>query len=158
MAFTGQAKAVRCKFCFSLTHISEECDWAPTARVATTLVTVAPPPTPTPQHWKNAGQICYSWNQSSDPHCPYPSCKYQHICLYCAKYPQAQHKIIKPSTAADVDHSRVSKDSSNHSPAQLPATTAVSTTASSHTPKEKYVGGYTKDCQHSNLVAIGYIR
>ena len=95
MAFTGQAKAVRCKFCFSLTHVSEECDWAPTARVATTLVTVAPPPTPTLQQWKNAGQICYSWNQSSDPHCPYPSCKYQHICLFCAKDPQAQHKNHK---------------------------------------------------------------
>ena len=37
MAFTGQAKARRCKFCFSLTHPSEDCNWAPipcTAAVA----------------------------------------------------------------------------------------------------------------------------
>ena len=30
MVFTGQAKSHRCKFCFSLTHPSEDCDWAPT--------------------------------------------------------------------------------------------------------------------------------
>ena len=29
MAFTGQAKAQSCKYCFRLTHMSEECDWAP---------------------------------------------------------------------------------------------------------------------------------
>ena len=29
MAFTSKAKAQRCKYCFSLTHPSEECDWAP---------------------------------------------------------------------------------------------------------------------------------
>ena len=29
MAFTGQAKSRRCKFCFSLTHPSEDYDWAP---------------------------------------------------------------------------------------------------------------------------------
>ena len=96
MAFTGQAKAVRCKFCFSLTHTSEECDWAPTTRVATTLVTVAPPQPPNPpQRWKNPAQICFSWNHSNDPHCAFPGCKYQHICLYCAKDPQVQYKNHK---------------------------------------------------------------
>ena len=29
-AFAGQASSSRCKYCFSLTHRSEECDWAPT--------------------------------------------------------------------------------------------------------------------------------
>ena len=30
LAFTGKAKTDRCKYCFSLTHPSDDCDWAPT--------------------------------------------------------------------------------------------------------------------------------
>ena len=29
LAFSGKARAVRCKFCFSLSHTSAECNWAP---------------------------------------------------------------------------------------------------------------------------------
>ncbi len=29
IALTGQAKALRCKFCFSLSHSAAQCDWAP---------------------------------------------------------------------------------------------------------------------------------
>ena len=33
LAFTGQAKAQRCKLCFSLAHSASDCDWAPAATV-----------------------------------------------------------------------------------------------------------------------------
>lgn len=91
MAFTGQAKSRRCKFCFSLTHPSEDCDWAPSP-------SPAQQPTPSgirgPQRQRNL-QICYSWNHTPNPICAYPNCKYQHICIYCAKDPQATNRDHK---------------------------------------------------------------
>ena len=46
-AFTGQAKSKRCKYCFSLSHESTDCDWAPTKASAST----SPLPLPTsPNH------------------------------------------------------------------------------------------------------------
>ncbi len=91
MAFTGQAKSRRCKFCFSLTHPSEDCDWAPTPSPAQQP---APSSIRGPQRQRNL-QICYSWNHSPNPICAYPNCKYQHICIYCAKDPQATNRDHK---------------------------------------------------------------
>ena len=101
MAFTGQAKARRCKFCFSLTHPSEDCDWAPTP-------SSSQHPTPPSVHGSQRQhnlQICYSWNHSPDPNCSYPNCKYQHVCLYCAKDPQATNRDHK---ALHCSHRRAS--------------------------------------------------
>ena len=95
MAFTGQAKARRCKFCFSLTHPSEDCDWAP---IPSSSQHPTPPSIRGSQRQCNL-QICYFWNHSPDPNCAYPNYKYQHVCLYCAKDPQATNRDHKAHKA-----------------------------------------------------------
>ena len=92
MAFTGHAKAKRCKYCFSLTHAAQDCDLAPAAPTVTPQATAGPFQGP-----KQKPQICYSWNHNQEAQCVFPGCKYLHICLYCARDPQAsdkQHKAI----------------------------------------------------------------
>ena len=80
MAFTGQAKARQCKHCFSLSHIAEDCDWAPTPPTQLTSLAV---PASKPNLHSRSSQICYSWNHNPDPNCVYIGCKYAHTCLYC---------------------------------------------------------------------------
>ena len=95
MAFTGQAKAKRRKYCFSLSHLPEDCDWAP--------VPPSIPAQPNPSMtnlWQKGNcsrtsQICYAWNHSPEPNCVYPGCRYQHICLQCARDPQVANKDHK---------------------------------------------------------------
>ena len=94
MAFTGQAKSRRCKYCFSLSHQSEECDWAP-ANPSTQPMNATPPTNTRFNPRARADQVCYSWNHSPEPSCAFPGCKYQHVCLYCAKDPQATNKEHK---------------------------------------------------------------
>ena len=69
-AFTGQARAQRCQYCFSLTHKSEDCDWAdaPSTSRAPKLMPSSMPtkPTPTPC----TAKICYAWNHSPEAACP----------------------------------------------------------------------------------------
>ena len=81
IAFAGQARATRCRYCFSLTHQAEECEWAPPASKAgqTPAASSSKPPN------ERRIQICYEWNHNPDPICPYPACKYLHICLYCGR-------------------------------------------------------------------------
>ena len=93
MAFTGQAKARRCKYCFSLTHQAEDCDWVPT--LATAPAPTQSCPSTRPPQRQRSPQVCYSWNHNLDPNCAFPGCKYQHVCLYCAKDPQAPSKDHK---------------------------------------------------------------
>ena len=97
MAFTGQARAKRCKYCFSLTHPAEDCDWAPAPSSASPLVQPNPSMA-TPWHRgtrSRTPQICYAWNYSPEPNCVYPGCRYQHICLFCARDPQVTNKEHK---------------------------------------------------------------
>ena len=94
MAFTGKAKRHRCKYCFSLTHQAEECDWAPTPS-PTHPKQASNPSSPRGAQRPRTLQVCYSWNHSPDPNCAYLGCKYQHICLYCANDPQAPNKDHK---------------------------------------------------------------
>ena len=56
MAFTGQAKARRCKHCFSLSHLAEDCDWAPTPPTQLASSPVTSKPTPR----SRSNPICYS--------------------------------------------------------------------------------------------------
>ena len=80
-AFAGQASSSRCKYCFSLTHMLDECDWAPTSVTARG------------SKQRSSGfdgrpwppQVCYKWNHNPSPTCPFPNCKYQHICWYCSR-------------------------------------------------------------------------
>ena len=95
-AFTGQARGQRCQYCFSLTHKSEDCDWAdaaPSTSKASKPMPASVPnkPTPLPRTVK----ICYTWNHSPEAACPFPNCTYQHICLYCANDNQIIHKDHK---------------------------------------------------------------
>ena len=87
-AFAGQAKATRCKHCFSLTHTAEECDWAPTPSTNKPTPTVKPNPA-------RSLQVCYEWNHNPSPSCPFPGCKYQHICWFCSRDPQVTDKAHK---------------------------------------------------------------
>ena len=91
MAFTGHAKAKRCRYCFSLTHLSSDCDLAPTT--VTTQAVAGPSNSRGPK----TPRICLQWNYSSDAQCPYPGCKYLHICLRCAQDPTVQDKQHKAS-------------------------------------------------------------
>ena len=99
IAFAGQGRATRCKYCFSLTHLSDDCDWAP-------------PPPKTPQLTKpverTPGYIPHprgpgrnEWNFSPDPVCPHPGCRYLHICVYCSTdthVTNKDHKAIEIMT------------------------------------------------------------
>ena len=94
-ACTGQAHAQRCQYHSSLTHKSNDCDWADTtasSQVAKPTGSTAPTK---PIVTTRAIRICYAWNHSPDTACPYPNCAYQHICLYCARDNQVIHKDHK---------------------------------------------------------------
>ena len=93
MAFVGQAKVSRCKHCFSLTHTAANCNWAPSPSTSLT----PKQPTAKPTSGPRPSKICYEWNHSPLPTCPFPACKYQHISWYCSKDPQAtdiSHKAL----------------------------------------------------------------
>lgn len=101
IAFAGQGRASRCRFCFSLSHHAEDCDWAPS-------------PTKNPPQEASSGKlfstpfrsrgasgtgspVCYEWNFNPDPVCPHPGCKYRHICIYCsndARVADKEHKAV----------------------------------------------------------------
>ena len=88
IAFAGQAKASRCKYCFSLTHLAEDCDWAPTPSAKQApwsyLQTAGFPNAPTGSRGPQARprQVCMAWNYY--PVCSFgPACKYEHSCTFC---------------------------------------------------------------------------
>ena len=100
-AFTGQARAQRCQFCFSLTHKSEDRDRAnapSTSHASESMpASTSTKPIPPPQTTK----ICYARNDSPEAACPFPNCSYmyQHICLYCTYDNQIIHNPTKRYTA-----------------------------------------------------------
>jgi len=82
LAFTGQAKASRCRHCFSLFHPSQDCEFAPN------------PTSLSPVHHR---LICQQWNQQSAQTCSYPNSCFEHVCSVCAVNPDAKdikHKAI----------------------------------------------------------------
>ena len=89
-AFTGQARANRCKHCFSLFHQSKDCEFAPNLTAI---------PHELPSHWNASCHkfICRQWNENSYEGCPFPNCRYEHVCYYYAKNPASRdcnHKAI----------------------------------------------------------------
>ena len=71
IAFAGQGRASRCCFCFSLSHHSDDCDWAPSS-------TKNPPQeassgklfyVPSRSHGESGtgSPVCYKWNFNPDP-------------------------------------------------------------------------------------------
>jgi len=93
LAFAGHAKKVRCTHCFSLTHKSSQCDWAPD------LPSVSP--TFNPRSWSYPQKdlklkgICRSWNRDPRPGCSFPNCNFRHICSYCYNNPASTDKSHK---------------------------------------------------------------
>ena len=78
IAFAGHQCKPYCQHCFGSTHFSEECSGTPDTAGA-------------PTREKGTGssklrtkRICRDWNFFPQPHCPYPGCRFTHICLsYC---------------------------------------------------------------------------
>jgi len=83
LAFSGKAKASRCKHCFSLTHTSAECEW-----------TSAPGSTVYPST-AQVGRICFDWNRDPRPGCSHADCTYKHVCTNCAQDPSILNKFHK---------------------------------------------------------------
>ena len=100
VAFTGQAKSRRCKYCFSLSHQSVECDWVPAN--PSTQPTNAPPSTNTRFNPRSrADQVCYSWNHSPEtklriPRLQIPACLLV-LCQRSSGHKQgAQGHVLQP--------------------------------------------------------------
>ena len=56
-------------------------------------------PEPLPKTYQNTQchLICFHWNETTGPSCPYPNCKFLHICYICAHNPaitNISHKAI----------------------------------------------------------------
>ena len=89
-AFTSQARASRCKHCFSLFHQSKDCEFAPNP----TSSLHDPPP------YQASGRrrfLCRQWNEQYAEGCSFPNCRYEHACYYCTFNPAAKdnnHKAI----------------------------------------------------------------
>ena len=91
LAFTGQAKTTRCTHCFSLSHQASDCELAPSSR--SQRFDQLPSTYQGPQR----RQLCFQWNETQSVTCPYPNCKFQHVCYICAYDPKAvdiSHKAI----------------------------------------------------------------
>ena len=76
LAFTGQAKANRCKHCFSLFHQSIDCKFAPSSTSSSRDQTHQAP--------GRRRFICLQWNEQHTQGCTFPNCRYEHVCYYCA--------------------------------------------------------------------------
>ena len=83
LAFSGKAKATRCKHCFSLSHNSADCE------LGSTTGTTSQPLNPF------TGRICFDWNKDPRPGCSRANCSYHHICTNCARDPSIQNKYHK---------------------------------------------------------------
>ena len=77
LAFAAKARASRCQHCFSLSHVSSQCDWAPEPSPQSLMLR---PPTSGQQ---KATFICRAWNNDPRQGCPVAYCTYRHICFYC---------------------------------------------------------------------------
>ena len=93
IAFAGRGSNARCSYCFSLTHPSSECEWAPP--VPKPIPMMASASYSTHIQPKHNSPICYEWNYSRSPVCPHPNCKYQHLCIFCANDLTVHNKTHK---------------------------------------------------------------
>ena len=89
LAFTGQARANRCRHCFSLFHLSKDCDFtsSPTSSL----------PNLSHQMPHRRRYICRHWNEQHGQGCSFLNCRYEHVCYHCVYNPAANdinHKAI----------------------------------------------------------------
>ena len=93
MAFTGQARTGQCGYCFSLFHASKDCELTSDRDINVE-----------PQYLRSSHTmprphrlICRHWNEKPTPNCPFPNCRYEHICSLCTFNPEAtdiHHKAV----------------------------------------------------------------
>ena len=94
LAFTGQARASRCRHCFSLFHSSRDCELASDQATTTPEPQFRRPFRSTQRHCR---LVCYQWNEQRAQNCSYPNCRFEHVCYYCTFDPEARdinHKAI----------------------------------------------------------------
>ena len=93
LAFAGRAHSSRCKFCFSISHHSNDCDLAPDVQASPRGVTSILPRPSLPFR----RPVCYDWNEDPAPGCPRRGCKFEHICYLCvrdANVKDRNHKAV----------------------------------------------------------------
>ena len=72
LALAGKARAARCNHCFSLSHASNQCEWAPDILPHDSNYQQSPSLKYQP--------VCKAWNTDIKPGCSYANCAYKHIC------------------------------------------------------------------------------
>lgn len=95
LAFSGLARAVRCKFCFSLTHNSKDCSWAPDPAVFISGGPSQQLVSPLPHFRPLRRRLCMLYNNEPAPGCSYPNCKFEHVCCLCVDDPNVGDKSHK---------------------------------------------------------------
>ena len=87
----GKQKTVRCMHCFSLSHHSNNCEFASRGKPHSSNQLL--PTEYRPQH----KPICFQWNENPFSTCPHQNCRFQHICYICAYDPMTtdvSHKAV----------------------------------------------------------------
>ena len=74
LAFAGQAKTARCMHYFSLSHHSNDCDFASRGKPQRSNQLL-----PT-EYRPQRKPICFQWNENPSFTCPHQNCRFQHIC------------------------------------------------------------------------------
>ena len=94
LAFSGKAKANKCCYCFSLTHSSSQCEWAPDLQstppqplFASILPSQFQPPYKPSFQMQTPLRICKTFNFDLRPGCTFRNCSYEHTCWHCTYNP-----------------------------------------------------------------------
>ena len=89
LTFIGQARASHCRHCFSLFHLSKDCEFA-----SNHTSSQVDPPHQMPYRWQ---YICRHWNENHGQGCSFLNCRYEYVCYRSAYNPAASdinHKAI----------------------------------------------------------------
>ena len=87
LVFARKARVARCNHCFSLSHASNQCKWAPDIIPHDSYYQQPPNLKYQP--------ICKAWNMDTKPGCSYANCAHKHICWYCSNDPRVLDKAHK---------------------------------------------------------------
>lgn len=82
LAFSGNRRFNRCKFCFSSSHSAAECGLSQNSQSSRPTVRSFQP-------IRQYLSVCYHWNNNPMTLCPFPACKYKHKCALCIRGPHA---------------------------------------------------------------------
>ena len=93
LAFAGRPSIARCKYCFSVTHCSSDCELAPDPDPPAQEQPAAPSRRSTAV--PSRPPVCFAWNEDPSRGCTRKNCKFEHICYICAKDPSIRNKNHK---------------------------------------------------------------